>query len=65
MLKLSSAIRKEDILSIDLEIDRGGDNWSMASSEGYLWSAGRWIEVYKQDAVRFSGSNPKLVIRPN
>jgi hypothetical protein len=65
MLKLSNAIRKEDILSIELEIDRGGDNWSMASSEGYLWSAGRPIEVYRQGAARFSGSNPKLVIRPN
>lgn len=63
-LLLSAAIKRDEIASVELEIDRGGDNWSMANVEVWLRLKNENVRIIRNEAFRFTGDSPRLILRP-
>ncbi len=61
---MSEPVSAADIASVELEVDRGGDNWNMNSVEVWIRPKGNPIQVLRSGAHRFTGDAYKLTLRP-
>lgn len=63
-LILSEPVSASDIASVELEVDRGGDNWSMNSLEVWIRFKTNPVRILTSGAHRFTGETFKLNLRP-